>query len=70
MKTIQQSDYPKGWGPKRVARLIAHFDRQTEDEAVAEYERAYRRRKESIVHVPIQLLPEIRRLIARHRKSA
>ena len=70
MKPTQQNIYPKGWGPKRVAALIEFYDKQTDDEALAEYERAYRRRKESIVHVPIQLLPEIRRLIARHRKSA
>jgi hypothetical protein len=70
MKKADPNLYPAGWNAKRVAALIDYYDHQTEDEAVSEYERAYRSRKESIVHVPIGLLPKVRLLIARYRKSA
>jgi hypothetical protein len=70
MKKSAPNRYPAGWNAKRVASLIDYYDHQTEEEAVAEYERAYRNRKESIVHVPVDLLPKVRLLIARYRKSA
>ena len=33
---MKQSKFPPRWNDKRVQKVIAHYDRQTEDEAIAE----------------------------------
>jgi hypothetical protein len=61
--------FPKGWDEERVKRVIAHYENQTEDEAVAEDEAAYEDIEYSTVQVPHQLIPEIRELIAKYQKE-
>lgn len=63
-----QNRFPEGWDEERVRRVLAHYDRQTEDEAVAEDEAGYEDRKESVVQVPIELVPAVRELIAKHKR--
>ena len=63
-----QSRFPKGWDEERVRRVLGHYDRQTKDEAVAEDEAGYQDRKESVVQVPIELVPAVRELIAKHKR--
>jgi hypothetical protein len=57
--------YPKEWNRKKVESVIAHYDKQSDDEAIAEAEAAYRRRKSVLIEVPLKLLPRIRRVLAR-----
>ncbi len=59
--------FPKGWDEKRVREVIAYYDKQTEDEEVAEYEAAMRVQGQSVMLVPTDLVPEIRRLIRKRR---
>jgi len=61
--------FPEGWDEERVKRVIAHYENQTEDEAVAEDEAAYEDIEYSTVQVPHQLIPEIRELIAKYQKE-
>ncbi len=56
---------PRGWDEARVRRVIRHYENQTEEEAVAEDEAAIEVEGQSMMLVPIELVPEIRRLIAR-----
>jgi hypothetical protein len=35
---VKQQKLPPGWDEKRVRRVLAHYENQTEDEAVAEDE--------------------------------
>ena len=66
----QQSEkrsLPKGWDEKRVKEVIAHYERQTEDQELVEYEAAMKVDGQSVMVVPTALVPEIRRLIARRR---
>ena len=65
-----QSRYPEGWNEERVRKVLEHYECQSEDEAVAEDEAAYEDRKQSLVEVPVELVPEVRALIARHKRSA
>lgn len=62
--------FPEGWDEERVRKVLEHYEKQSEDEAVAEDEAAYEDRKQSMVEVPVELVPEVRALIARHRRSA
>jgi len=50
-----------------VQEVIAYYDTQTEDEGVAEYEAAMEVEGLSVMLVPTELVPEIRRLIGRRR---
>lgn len=65
----RDSKYPEGWDEERVRRLLAHYEEQSEDEAVAEDEAAFEDESQAFVEVPRELLPEVRKLIARHRAS-
>lgn len=61
--------YPKGSDEERVRRLIDHYDQQTEEEAVAEDEAAFEDEDHAYIEVPKELVPEVRKLISRHRAS-
>jgi hypothetical protein len=56
---------PKGWSENRLRRVLRHYEDQSEEAAVAEDEAAYRARKQTIMAVPVQLVPAVRKLIAK-----
>jgi hypothetical protein len=60
---------PPGWDEARVQRVLAHYENQTEDEAVAEDEAAYKVEGQTVMIVPTDLVPAIRRLLARRQKA-
>ena len=62
-----QNRFPEGWDEQRVRKVLRHYQDQTEEEAVAEDEAGYEDRTESIVEVPVELVPAVRELIAKHR---
>ncbi len=64
-----KQEFPRGWDEKRVKQVIAYYDKQTEDEEVADYEAAIKIEGESVMIVPTELVPEIRRLIARRQDN-
>lgn len=61
--------FPPGWDEKRVQRVLAHYEQLTEEEALAEDEAAFEQEGQTLVGVPNELLPEVRKLIARHRSA-
>jgi len=61
--------FPRGWNQKRVQDVIDYYDKQTEDEGLAEYETAMKLEELTVMFVPTKLVPEIRRLI-RGRRGA
>jgi hypothetical protein len=63
-------NYPPGWDEARVKRVLEHYESQTDDEAVAEDEAAFEATTQTTMIVPSDLVPEIRRLISEHRRSA
>ena len=69
---MKRSRFPTGWNGARVRRILEHYERQTEEEAVAEDEAAYRRSGQTVMVVPNSLVPQITRLIEglRSRKQA
>ena len=40
---MSQSKFPEGWSEEKVRRILAHYQEQTEDEALAEDEQNHRR---------------------------
>jgi hypothetical protein len=68
-KRTKKQELPPGWDEKRVKEVIAYYDRQTDDEGLAEYETAMKIEGQSVMVVPTELVPEIRRLIARRQRN-
>ena len=65
---MKQSKFPPGWDEQRVRRVLEHYESQTEEEAVAEDEAGIT--KSTVMDVPVELVPTVRELIAKHKKSA
>ena len=65
--TLKKSQFPPGWDEERTRRVLEHFEKQTEDDAVAEAEAAFASRTETVMTVPNELVPAVRELIAKHR---
>ena len=62
----EQSKYPKGWDKKRVEDVLAHYESQSEEEAIAEDEAAYENPTHTFVDIPNEMLPKVRELLARN----
>jgi hypothetical protein len=60
--------FPPGWDEERVQRVMKHYESQSEAEAVAEDEAAFESPVETVMSVPTELVPEVRELIACHKK--
>jgi hypothetical protein len=60
--------FPPGWNEKRVRAVIKHYENQTEEEALAEDEAA-RNAEHTLMSVPTELVPVVRKLIAEHQRS-
>ena len=65
---MKQSKFPPGWDKKRVQRVLAHYEEQTEEEAVAEDEAAFEDQTQTVMDVPNELVPAVRELIAKHQR--
>jgi len=67
---MKQNRFPPGWDKQRVKRVLSHYESQSEDEAVAEDEAAAEDASGTMMAVPTDLVPEVRDLIAKHKKRA
>ena len=63
---MKKNKFPPGWDEERVQSVIAYYDQQTEDEAVTEAEEALQNESSQLIEVPIELVPAVRELIAKH----
>jgi hypothetical protein len=66
---MKTNRFPQGWNEARVQRLIAHYEGQSDTEAIAEDEAALEDPTQAVMLVPRELVPAIRRLLARHETS-
>ncbi len=64
---MKKSKFPAGWDEARVKRVLAHYEDQTEEEAVAEDEAAFEDESQTVMEIPKQLVPAVRELIAKHQ---
>jgi len=60
----KKTQFPKGWNEARVKRVLDHYENQTDEEATAEDEAMFRSREETMMTVPHELVPRVRKLIA------
>jgi hypothetical protein len=64
---MSKSQIPKGWNQELVSNVLAHYEAQTDDEAVAEDEAAYEAITSTSMNVPVDLVPKVRELIANRK---
>jgi hypothetical protein len=65
---MSQTRFPPGWDEERVRRVLAHYEQQTPEEAVAEDEAAFAEQDDTVMKVPYDLVPAVRQLIAKHQE--
>jgi hypothetical protein len=63
---MKQNRFPPGWDAKRVQGVLAHYEEQTEDEAVAEDEATFADQTWAVMEIPFDLVPVVRELLAKH----
>jgi len=66
---MRPNRFPPGWNEERVRKVLAHYEQQAEEEAMAEDEAAFEDSTQTVIEVPKELLPAIRELIAKHKES-
>jgi hypothetical protein len=66
---VKRNRFPAGWSEARVRAVLKHYEEQTEEEAVAEDEAAFRARGQTVMVVPRRLVPAITRLITRQKSG-
>lgn len=64
---MRQTRLPTTWNDEKVRRVLAHYEKQTEDEAVAEDEAAFENQDQTLTEIPDELVPAVRELIAHHQ---
>ncbi len=62
---MKKSKFPPGWNEKRVHDVLNHYEKQTEEEAIAEDEAAYENASYTVMEIPKELVPKVRELIAK-----
>lgn len=58
--------YPPGWNEARVREVLQYYESQSDEEATAEIEAAS---ETTTMEVPVGLVPAVRELIAKRRRS-
>lgn len=66
---MKQSKFPPGWNAERVKKVLEHYEAQSEEEAVAEDEASYELPGQTIMEVPSDLVPAVRKLIAKRNAA-
>jgi hypothetical protein len=64
---MNQNKFPEGWDESRVERVLAHYEKQTDEEALAEDE-AVSPSGETVMSIPHDLVAQVRELIAKHQR--
>lgn len=62
---MKENKFPPGWNDERVRKVIKHYEKQTENEAIAEDEAAYESSDYTVMDVPKELVSKVRELIAK-----
>lgn len=66
---MKKNAFPPGWDKKRVAKVLEHYEVQTEEEALAEDEAAFEMSGQTMMEVPTELVPAVRELLAKHKAA-
>ncbi len=63
---MKENKFPLGWDEERVKRILTHYEKQTEAEAVIEDEMALADQNQAVMEIPLALVPIVRELLAQY----
>ena len=63
---MSQNKFPSGWDEEKVLRVLAHYEEQSEDDALLEDEAGVES-SDTVMDIPHDLVPKVRELIAKHQ---
>lgn len=63
---MNRGSFPHGWDETRVQRVLAHYEEQSEEDALLEDEAGIEA-SETVMNVPHDLVPKVRELIAKRQ---
>lgn len=66
---MKQSTFPPAWNTARIKRVLKHYESQTEEESVTEDEATFEQPGQTVMEIPSDLVPAVRRLIAKRKAS-
>jgi hypothetical protein len=66
---MKKTKFPPDWDEQRVRRVLKHYGQQTDEQAMAEDEAAFEDSTQAVMQVPKYLVPTIRELIAKYKRS-
>ncbi len=66
---MKSKHFPPGWNENRVRRVLAHYEKQSDEQAVAEDEVAFKSKRRAVIEVPVELIPVIREIIAQYKPT-
>ncbi len=66
---MKKTNFPEGWDEERVRRIIAHYETQTEVEAIAEDEAAFQETDYTTFQIPVELVSVVRDIVAEYQVS-
>jgi hypothetical protein len=65
---MTEQELPEGLTHEQIRQIIDHYENQTEDEELAELEAAWESDDDTVIHVPNELAPAVRSLIAHYER--
>ena len=63
---MSENKFPADWHEAKVRRVLAHYEKQAEEDALAEDEAGVQP-SETVMNIPHGLVREVRELIAKRR---
>ena len=63
---MSQNRFPAGWDEEKVRRVLAHYEKQAEEDTLVEDEAGVEP-SETVMDIPHDLVPKVRELIAKHQ---
>jgi len=63
---MNQNKFPAGWDEEKARRVLAHYEKQTEDDALLEDEAGIQS-SGTVMNVPHDLVSKVRELIAKRQ---
>ena len=66
---MSKKRFPAGWDESRIQQVLDHYETQSDEEAMVEDDAAHESITHTAVEVPVDLVPEVRELMAKHKVS-
>lgn len=67
---MSDKKYPTGWDKERVRTVLKHYESLSDDDAIVEDKKTWESTTHTAMKVPVDLVPEIRELIAKRQQAS